>query len=59
MNFNKVLCDLGVSVSLMPLLTCETLGVVELKSTSISLQRDERSIKYLIEILKDIPIKIE
>ncbi|XP_004517057.1 uncharacterized protein, partial [Cicer arietinum] len=46
MSFERALCDLGVSVSLMPLSVCKKLDVGELKPTNISLQLANRSIKY-------------
>ncbi|XP_058005415.1 uncharacterized protein LOC131181384 [Hevea brasiliensis] len=58
MNIDKAFCDLGASVSLMPLSICQKLNVEELRPTTISLQLADRSIKYLIGILKNIPINI-
>ncbi|XP_057999033.1 uncharacterized protein LOC131177883 [Hevea brasiliensis] len=57
-NKNKMLCDLDASVSLMPLSICQKLDVGELKPTTISLQLADRSVKYLIGILENIPIKV-
>ncbi|XP_057989055.1 uncharacterized protein LOC110658919 [Hevea brasiliensis] len=45
-SIEKTLCDLGASVSLMPLSICEKLKVGDLKPTIISLQLADRSIKY-------------
>ncbi|XP_058008220.1 uncharacterized protein LOC131182883 [Hevea brasiliensis] len=59
MNIDKALCDLGASVSLMPLSICQKLDVGELKPITISLQLANRSVKYPIGILENIPIKIE
>ncbi|KAJ9185121.1 hypothetical protein P3X46_004785 [Hevea brasiliensis] len=56
---NKALCDLGASVSLMPLSICKKLEIGELKPIIISLQLADRSIKYLVGILENIPIKME
>ncbi|XP_057997671.1 uncharacterized protein LOC131176625 [Hevea brasiliensis] len=58
MNIDKALCDLGASVSLMPLSICKKLDVGELKPTTISLQLANRSVKYLVGILENIPIKV-
>ncbi|XP_057990642.1 uncharacterized protein LOC131173014 [Hevea brasiliensis] len=58
MNIDKALCDLGVSVSLMSLSICQKLNVGELRPTTISLQLADRSIKYLVGILENIPIKV-
>ncbi|XP_057990548.1 uncharacterized protein LOC131172933 [Hevea brasiliensis] len=45
MNIDKALCDLGLNVR-------------ELKPTTISLQLADKSIKYLIGILENIPVKV-
>ncbi|XP_058002322.1 uncharacterized protein LOC131179484 [Hevea brasiliensis] len=58
MNINKALYDLGASVSLMPLSIYQKLNVGELKPTTISLQLVDRSIKYPVGILENIPIKV-
>jgi hypothetical protein len=55
---DKVLCDLGSCVSLMPLSLCKRLGLGELKATKISLQLADRSIKYPVGILENVPVKI-
>ncbi|RHN67160.1 putative aspartic peptidase domain-containing protein [Medicago truncatula] len=52
------MCDLGASVSLMPLSLCERLGIGELKPTKITLQLADRSVKHPAKILEDIPIKV-
>ncbi|XP_058006748.1 uncharacterized protein LOC131182121 [Hevea brasiliensis] len=58
MNIDKALCDLGASVSLMPLSICRKLDVGELKPTIISLQLADQSVKYPMGILENIPIKV-
>ncbi|XP_058008244.1 uncharacterized protein LOC131182895 [Hevea brasiliensis] len=58
MNIGKALCDLGASVSLMPLSICKKLDVGELKPTTISLQLADRSVKYPVGILENILIKM-
>ncbi|XP_058000800.1 uncharacterized protein LOC131179101 [Hevea brasiliensis] len=57
-SIDKVLCDLGASVSLMPLSICEKLKVGELKPTTISLQLADRPIKYPVGILENVPLKV-
>ncbi|XP_058006783.1 uncharacterized protein LOC131182149 [Hevea brasiliensis] len=57
-SIDKALCDLGVSVSLMPLSICEKLKVGELKPTTVSLQLADRSIKYPVRILENVPLKV-
>ncbi|XP_021682597.2 uncharacterized protein LOC110666419 [Hevea brasiliensis] len=57
-SIDKSLCDLGASVSLVPLSICEKSKVGELKPTTISLQLVDRSIKYPVGILKNVPLKV-
>ncbi|XP_020260559.1 uncharacterized protein LOC109836923 [Asparagus officinalis] len=58
MSINRALCDLGASVSLMPLSICNKLQMVDLKHTTISLQLADRSVKRLVGILEDVPIQV-
>ena len=44
--FEKVLCDFGASINLIPLSVFRILGLGEPKPTSVSLQLVDRSIKY-------------
>ncbi|XP_050895593.1 uncharacterized protein LOC127102237 [Lathyrus oleraceus] len=55
---DKSLCDLGVSVSLMPLSICEKLKLCELRPTRMPLQLTDRSIKFYVGMLENIPIRI-
>ncbi|KAJ9130585.1 hypothetical protein P3X46_034340 [Hevea brasiliensis] len=57
-SIEKALCDLGASVSLMPLSICEKLKVGDLKPTTISLQLVDRSIKYPVGIFENVPLKV-
>ncbi|XP_044489283.1 uncharacterized protein LOC123213766 [Mangifera indica] len=57
-SFEKALCDLGASISLMPLSICRRLELGELKPTTVTLQLADRSIKYPIEIMENVPIKV-
>jgi len=58
MTISRALCNLGASMSLMPYSICKKLQVGDLKSTAISLQLADRSIKYPIGILKDVPLQV-
>lgn len=49
---DKDVYDLGVNVSLMPLSICEQ------KSTKMSLQLPDWSIKYSLGILEEVPLRI-
>jgi len=57
-SINHALCDLGLSVSLMPVSLCEKLELGEMRPTTISLQLANRSVKYPMGVLKDVPIKV-
>ncbi|XP_057993046.1 uncharacterized protein LOC110667805 [Hevea brasiliensis] len=57
-SIERALCDLGASVSLMPLSICEKLKVGDLKPITISLQLANRSIKYPVWILENVPLKV-
>ena len=57
-SISCALCDLGSSVTLTPLSLCETLELGEMRPTTISLQLADRSVKYPIGVLEDVPIKV-
>lgn len=52
------LCNLRTSVSLMRLHICERLDLDEVKHTKMSIQLADKSIKYSVGILEDVPIRI-
>jgi len=52
------MCDLGASVSLMPLSLFERMGIGELKSTRMTLQLAYQSVKYPARIVEDVPVKV-
>ena len=56
-KFNNVLCDLGASINLIPLSIFRALGLGELKNTTVLLQLTDRSIKYLLGLLKMCSLK--
>ena len=55
---NKALCDLGASVSVKPLTVCKKLDMGDLKCTNITLQMADRSLKYPLGILEDVPMRV-
>jgi len=57
-SINHALCDLGPSVSLIPLSLCEKLELGEMRPTTISLQLEDRSVKYPVGISQDVRIKV-
>lgn len=58
MEFDIPLYDFGESVSLIPLSVCKRLGICELKPANVSMQPANKSVKYPIGVLKDVPIKV-
>ena len=58
MTFSRALCDLGASMSLMPHFICKKLQVRDLKPTTISLHLADRSVKYPMGILEDVPLQV-
>ena len=58
MPINCGLCDLGLSVSLIPLSRCEKLELGELRPTTISLQLANCFVKHPVGILEDVLIKV-
>jgi len=57
-SIDRALCDLDSSVSLMPYSTFKKLDLGELRPINISLQLANRSLKYLLGILEDVPIRV-
>jgi hypothetical protein len=58
-TIDKALCDLGASVSLLPLSLFKRMGIGELKPTELELKLDDRSTMKLVGYVEDIPVKIE
>ncbi|XP_015160447.1 uncharacterized protein [Solanum tuberosum] len=59
LQFAKVLCDLGVSINLIPYAIYKQLGLGEPKATSMRLLMADRSIKHPVGILYDILVKVD
>ncbi|KAI3748832.1 hypothetical protein L6452_12212 [Arctium lappa] len=57
-HFDKVLCDLGASINLLPLSIFRKLGLGEVKPTNMTLQLADRSVKYPYGIVEDVLIKV-
>ncbi|XP_057538047.1 uncharacterized protein LOC130815577 [Amaranthus tricolor] len=55
---NKALADLGASVSIMPLYLCKRIKA-EIKPTRISLQLADRSVRFPVRVVEDLPVQIE
>jgi hypothetical protein len=57
-NFDNALCDLGASVSVMPMEIFDKLNYSKLVPTSMCLQLVDRSIRYPAGVAENIPVKI-
>ncbi|KAL8506800.1 hypothetical protein ACS0TY_017628 [Phlomoides rotata] len=53
------LCNLGVSINLMPLSLFKTLGLGELKPTTMNLQLADRTVTYPRGIVEDVLVKFD
>jgi len=56
--FNRCLCDLGASVSLMPLSTAKRLGIMEFKFCNLALLLADCSVAHPHGLIENLPIKI-
>ncbi|XP_074293292.1 uncharacterized protein LOC141620274 [Silene latifolia] len=57
-QIKRALCDLGASISLMPLKIFKKLKGFELSPTRVSLQLADRLVRYPIGLVKDVPLKV-
>ncbi|XP_074304882.1 uncharacterized protein LOC141639726 [Silene latifolia] len=57
-HIERALCDLRASISLMPLKIFKKLKDYELSPTRVSLQLADRSVRYPIGLVEDIPLKV-
>ena len=58
-TIGRALLDLGVSVNLLPYSVYEQLGLEELKTTSITLQLADRSVKIPRRVVEDVLVKVD
>ena len=58
-TFGKALCDLGVSINLIPLSVFRKLGLGEFKPTTISLQMADHSLTFPKGIIEDVLVKVD
>jgi len=58
LQIKRALCDLGSSMSLMPLSLYRRLQLQDLKPTSLTIQLADCSIKQPVGILEDVPIQV-
>jgi len=57
-TIDKAMCDLGSSVSLLPVSLLKRIGIDDLKPTKMTLQLVDCSIIYPTGVLEDIPFKV-
>ena len=57
-HFDKALCDIGASVSLMPYSIYKKLDLDELKPINMCLSLADKSITYPLGILENVPTKV-
>ena len=57
--FERVLCDLGASINLMPLSIFKRLGLGEARPTTVTLQLADRSLKHPRGIIEDVLVKVD
>ncbi|KAJ9538954.1 hypothetical protein OSB04_031687 [Centaurea solstitialis] len=55
----RALADLGASINLMPLSFYQKLGLNDLKSTRMTIQLADRSIKYPVGIAEDVMVRVD
>jgi hypothetical protein len=55
---DRALCDLGANISLMPMSLWEKLNLGELRPTKMSIQFADRSVKYTLGILENVPVRV-
>jgi len=58
-TIDKALCDLGASVSLLPLSLFKRIEIGELKPTEMTLKLADRSTIQVVGFVEDIPVKME
>ncbi|XP_070010511.1 uncharacterized protein [Nicotiana sylvestris] len=58
-NFVKALCDLGASINLMPYFMFKTLGIGQLRPTSMRLQMEDRTMKRPLGIIDDVLVRVD
>ncbi|XP_010496867.1 PREDICTED: uncharacterized protein LOC104773896 [Camelina sativa] len=58
MHFNKCLCDLGASVSLMPYSVAEKLGYEDFKASNFYITLADGSKRDVVGVIESFPVKI-
>jgi len=58
MQIERVFCDLGASMSLMPLTLCQKLHLRDLTLSSMTIYVADCSIRQSVGILEDVPVQV-
>ncbi|XP_070050045.1 uncharacterized protein [Nicotiana tomentosiformis] len=58
-KFSKALCDLGVSINLMPYSVFKMLGIGKPRPTSMRLQLADRTMKRPLGIIDDVLVQVD
>ncbi|KAK9666212.1 hypothetical protein RND81_14G168800 [Saponaria officinalis] len=57
-KISRALCDLGASVSVLPLNVARKIGMQDLVPTNMTLQLADMSVKSSMGVLEDVPVKV-
>jgi hypothetical protein len=58
-SFKRALCDLGASISVMPIHVYDSLSLEPLNKTSIVIQLADCSFVYPLGVIEDVLVKID
>lgn len=58
LKFEKAICNLGIAVSMLTLSKYKKMDVGELMPCDFTLQLADGSVKKVLEILEDVPVKV-
>ena len=58
LQIERALCDLGASVSLMPLSLCKKLQLTDLLPTPMTIQLADSTVRRPVGILEDVPVQV-
>lgn len=58
LSFDRVLCDLGHNINLIPLIVYKMLGLCDMKPSNITLQLADMTVEHALGVLEDVPIKV-
>ncbi|XP_074296935.1 uncharacterized protein LOC141627600 [Silene latifolia] len=56
---DNALCDLGASISVLPLSLAQKIGLTEFRCTNMTVQMADRSLSRPLGILEDVPVRVD